>query len=184
MARLSRKERARRQAIAQGLRRYWWRVHRVSVVLEVPIKQARREVKTLPAHGFLKALEARQERGPQVEAPREGYTVEIAFNLRDVSERHEWRLGEKLTEHADSSDDVTWIFEWTYEDQEGETAQTIETGSNLDEWWSNYFAGARAVMKRLLEFIGLSPQTYEGLGLYVLVPVSLTGESPQTEHRF
>jgi len=163
MARLSRREKLRREHIARGMRRYWKHVKRVQKVKAVPLREARALVKVLPrVYGFEKALQA--------------YTIgeetqeEFAFNLKDRDEENGWNLPEQVR-----GDTQTWRVSWELYDpahpgqslNSGDGTITFETPGGAEKFWSNYFEACRNFLK---QFPGSGS---EGRLLAVHVPLKL-----------
>jgi hypothetical protein len=169
MARLTRKERARRAAISKGVRRYWRRVKAVQRAERVPLSAARREVRELPRVGFKQALAARVREREGARRERGFTQEEFAFNLRDRDTEQGFGLYRKFRRQ----DEVTLRVTWEYRAEpgapveRGETELTFQPGETEDEFWSNYFAAVREYHDQVLAEQGGTDGGYDRFAFFV-----------------
>lgn len=168
MARLSRRERARRQAISEGLKRYWRQVRTVAKTRKVPLTRARtitatvRQLAREQKVSFTKALELPQ---PRIEP--DDTQEEFAFNLQDRDTQEGWELDRKIRGR-----EQTWAVSWHLWDKDnpgneldsGHGTITFETAGGYEKFWSNYFAACRDFLKTI-------PGGYDSQELAVHVPL-------------
>jgi hypothetical protein len=167
MPRVSARERARRQAIARGVRRYWRRVHAIERRLQIVSSEARavyreqirpreREIPFLQALGELVL--------PTIFEPVGLAEGEFAFNLQDVDER----VGLRFYEQSRGKTEVEVVVNWEYretpqsEEETGQATIRFDPGATREEFWSNYFAALRAFHD---ETIG--DRSYDKFGIFV-----------------
>ena len=114
MARLSRKERARREAISRGLKRYWRQVRQVSKAQHIAVKDARPVVRRVREQQAEQDISFRRALAAYIEtAPRPSYVPppgvqEIAFNLRDRDTEQGFQLWERFRGQTEVVTTVTW----------------------------------------------------------------------------
>lgn len=163
--RVSRKERARREAIAAGLRRYWNRVRQIQRAQASTLSQARRAHKKIPEGKFRAFLtEARAARETRA------YTQEeVAFNLQDRDQIDGIGFYERFRRQQTVTARVTWEYREgpRAEVTRGERDVTWETGDSEEEFWSNYFAAVREYHDETLADMGGSPGKYERFAFFV-----------------
>ena len=164
MARISRREKARRQAIAKGMRRYWRNVRKYAKQNNVPLQRARQRLSKKKVVG--------EPLLPPV-APPFRTQAEYAFNLQDRDSEEGWNLDERIRGRPQ-----TWRVSWTLYDENrpgqqvdsGDGEISFETAGGYAEFWSNYFAACREFLKGI-------PGGYEGQELTIHVPLRFIPES-------
>jgi hypothetical protein len=165
MPRVSARERARRQAIARGVRRYWRRVHAIERRLQIVSSEARavyREQIRPKAIPFRQAIE--EVMLPTIFEPVGLAEGEFAFNLQDVDDR----IGLRLYEQSRGKTEVEVVVNWEYretpqsEEESGQATIRFDPGETREEFWSNYFAALRAFHDETL-----GDRSYDKFGIFV-----------------
>ena len=163
--RISRKEKARRDAISRSLTRYWKRVRQVQQVQATTLQQARKATARIPPGAFRKFIQ--QER--QIRARRAYLVEEVAFNLKDRDEQAGLQLYRRFSGQETVTVTVTWEYrsEPGAQPERGQRELTFDRGETEEEFWSNYFAAIRGYHNDVLAEQGGAPGKYERFAFFI-----------------
>lgn len=175
MARVPRKERARREAISSGLRRYWRQVHKIEQARQVPVRVARQEIKEVRLEMRERKLSFTAALAQFIEmTPRPGFIPpdpegEVAFNLQDRDKEQGFNLFERFREQDEVRIAIVSEFRATpgSEPEIDRVELVFSPGANKEEFWNNYFEAVRTYYKEWLDEQGVAPRTYEGFAIFV-----------------
>lgn len=164
-ARLSRKERARREAISKGLQRHWRRVREVQKATAQTTKQARQVVKKIEPGKYRATLDRLRKQREAHAFKRE----EVAFNLQDRDKLRGFNLYDKFKDQEKVRVHVKFEYKEDAGDEpeRGDRVLEFDPGESEEDFWSNYYEAIRDYHDDVLETYGDGDSDYEGFAYFV-----------------